>query len=209
MPLLLLLLACAALPPGIADEGAPSPAPAGGLALFPDERVGRDRCVPAMVVTVAADPVGFFKRLSQSIDFCVSNLVVVKPAWMAAADETLASIRRNATYIRRLTVVALPYKLMGVAEGWNAGLRACGACPWQLVCSSDVYLPPDMLRRFSNRFWNASTSGQERLHVAYVNWRNAAPGGFNFFALTGEVLAGVGYFDENYFPVSLHPPMSI
>lgn len=38
--------------------------------------------------------------------------------------------------------------------------------------------------------------------MAYTNWLNLDPGGYNVFALTKEVITNIGYFDENFFPVS-------
>jgi hypothetical protein len=40
------------------------------------------------------------------------------------------------------------------------------------------------------------------MNMLYFNWQNLDPGGFNLFAMSRPLIKTIGYFDENYFPVS-------
>lgn len=41
----------------------------------------------------------------------------------------------------------------------------------------------------------------KKVNVAFCNWLNLDPGGYNVFALSKDVISNLGYFDENFFPV--------
>ena len=182
-------------------------------------------CIPAMIVNVIVDPHLFLPRLISSIDHCITHLWINKPLHFNIS-KTIQIIKNN-PFINGYTIHEHSFLLFSVTEGWNSALRKMKKAPWYLICAYDVEFFKGQLNTFSRRYWvrsgllpahptlvnlvslsSPSLSHYSSLclflkvtNMAFVNWLNLDPGGYNLFALSKDVINNIGYFDENFFPV--------
>jgi hypothetical protein len=170
------------------------------------EIVASDNCIPVIGFGVISDPMNFCQRLVSSIDFCVTNLVVVHPSdyilhlngEKVPFHEAVLSWQ-NKSLIKKVTLLPLPYSLIGVAEGWNKIIRSDASAPWYMITAYDVEFLPGQLSEFSRRYWSESLFNVT--NFAHTKWLNLPGGkGFNLFAFSRSVIENCGYFDENIFP---------
>ena len=165
-------------------------------------------CVPVMGVGVVSDPQNFLLRLVKSIDFCVYRFVLIRSSYVDLQDSI--DLLRRSNHIKVLSLITYNYSISSVAESWNIILRSFPKEPWYLICAYDVEFASKQLKTFSRRFWEQSgwrvvnrtlLLGESSINIAFSNWRNMEPSGYNLFALSLEVINEVGFFDENIFPV--------
>ena len=143
-------------------------------------------CVPVMGVGVVSDPQNFLLRLVKSIDFCVYRFVLIRSSYVDLQDSI--DLLRRSNHIKVLSLITYNYSISSVAESWNIILRSFPKEPWYLICAYDVVNRTLLL-------------GESSINIAFSNWRNMEPSGYNLFALSLEVINEVGFFDENIFPV--------
>ena len=175
------------------------------------ESVDASKCVPLMSVGLITDPQLFLARLIKSVDHCIVNFVLVTVQNQQVRNN-IELIRENKN-IHNFTLVTHNSTIFGVAEGWNIAFKLFPNTPWYILCAYDVEFPPNQLSIFTKRYWNEcrweyvngslfQRRRKKHTNFAFVNWLNMNPGGYNFFAVSVEVIRNVGYFDENIFPVS-------
>ena len=169
------------------------------------------KCVPLMSVGLIMDPQLFLGRLITSVDHCIDNFVLVTVLNQQITN--IVELIRENRNIRNFTLVVYNSTIFSVSEGWNIAFKLFPNAPWYILCAYDVEFPPNQLSIFAKRYWNEcgweyvnGSLFQRQLDIkinfAFVNWLNMNPGGYNFFAVSVEVIRNVGYFDENIFPVS-------
>ena len=140
-------------------------------------------------------------RLLNSIDHCVNNLVVMVPADINFTEyQDVIDTNKN---IYNSSVIRSSFRIFGVSEGWNAGLKTFPQSTWFLICNYDVEFLSGQLREISTRFWQdigVLPNTTSKYQFALVNWNNMGPGGFNLFAISKFLVGKIGYFDENFYP---------
>lgn len=129
-------------------------------------------------------------RLVDSIDHPVDKLCIVQngsdPDVVAAIDDLRINKRQwiNSVYVER------PFRNMGVSPAWNTIIKGFPECPYWLISNNDTLFLPGDLAKF-NAAWQANQG-------AVITAPNGA---FSCFAIGPEVVAKVGLFDENIWPI--------
>lgn len=130
--------------------------------------------IPALIVPVLNGP-DLLAEMLASVDVPVGLTVIIDNGQGVADD-----VAPGAWHVR------LPHNL-GVAASWNLGMKLAPDAPWWAIVNHDVVFAPGDLERLAAQV-------------------EAEPGtlwttdGMAAFAISAQVLARVGYFDENYHP---------
>jgi GT2 family glycosyltransferase len=134
--------------------------------------------IPAMVVPVLTRP-DLLHRMLDSIDYPVSDLVIIDNGHVAPGRQVVENVQRT-------HVVTMPCNL-GVPASWNLGVKCLPHATWWLIVNSDAWFPAGSLERLA-----AVQSGGVVLSAASPPWA--------CFALHDEAVQQVGLFDEGLYP---------
>jgi FkbM family methyltransferase len=129
-------------------------------------------------------------RLVSSIDHPVDKLCIVQNSGdpdVVAAVEQITTVKNqwiNSVYVER------PFRNTGVAPAWNSIIKSFPECQYWLISNNDtLFLPGDLMKIHAS--WQAN---QDSVITA-------PNGAFSCFAMGPAVVATVGLFDENIWPI--------
>jgi GT2 family glycosyltransferase len=128
--------------------------------------------IPVLIIPILNRP-ELLDALLASIDYPIGRIVVID----------------NGNVVGDLPgvhVIHLPHNL-GVAAGWNLGMKATPDALWWLISNNDIEFGPGDLARLAEVIDSNASDINYMLDMAV-------------FAITQETLAEVGYFDENFHP---------
>jgi len=118
-------------------------------------------------------------RMLRSVDSAVKRLVVL--------DNSGRGVDIPDGPWEQADVFAMPSNL-GVAASWNLAIRMGHRHPWVMVCSDDMWWPPNAMHEFED------LSGENRI-VLSSTWPYWCA-----FTIGMGVVSEVGLFDEGYYP---------
>lgn len=141
--------------------------------------------IPVMIVPTL-DQSECLSRMLRSVDRTVGHLVVVDNGrwWPREAPLELP----DTPWALRRTVTELPGNL-GVAGGWNVGIKGTPYAPWWLIVNDDVEWPPGALER-----------AEEAAGPAKAVVFGDPVSRFAAFALGERAVEKAGLFDERFHP---------
>eukprot|EP01041_Mallomonas_annulata_P003629 gene3629-7226_t len=157
-------------------------------------------CIPALGITVIADPSDYIPRILKSIDYCIHTVVIVH-SFGLYVNESIAMLRLS-SHVRNVHVFHDSRYLFGVSEGWNIILEYTKhRAPWIVMCAFDIFFPPGELQKISRTYWNEylKTAGNVFAFVNYLNF-NTSLAAYNTFVVSHSTILKIGTFDENFFP---------
>jgi len=129
--------------------------------------------IPVLGIAYISQP-GLFRELIGSIDHPIDRLVIIDNSPEGDAPAPPGSIH-----------VATRHNL-GVSASWNLVIKSNPLAPWWAIVNSDMEFGPGDLERLSGMV----QPGPAVYHLD----------GFAAFAVTPDVIARVGLFDENFVP---------
>lgn len=129
-------------------------------------------------------------RMVDSIDYPVERLCIVVNGTDDTVADALTSIGNGRNPMVSRVYIERPFRNMGVAPAWNSIIKSWPECDYWMICNNDtLFLPGDL----------------EKYHLTWQRNQGsfiAAPqGGFSCFILDADVVAAVGLFDENIWPI--------
>ena len=129
-------------------------------------------------------------RMIDSIDVPVERLCIVQNGADGDINRAVRDITAGRNPLINRVYLERPFRNCGVAPAWNSIIKSFPECEYWLIANNDtVFLPGDL----------------EKYHTLWQNNPEsvivAANGAFNFFLITPQVVARVGLFDENIWPI--------
>jgi GT2 family glycosyltransferase len=129
-------------------------------------------------------------RLVDSIDVSVERLCIVQNGKDDIVETAIDQIARGRNPMVQKVYLERPFRNMGVAPAWNSIIKSFPECDYWLIANNDtVFLPGDLSKYHGLVFDNPNSI------IA------AATGAFNCFTITPKIVADVGLFDENIWPI--------
>lgn len=133
-------------------------------------------------------------RMVSGIDYPVDKLCIVQNGCDDSVAESIATICKNKNQNINKIYIDRPFRNLGVATSWNTIIKSFPECAYWLIVNNDTVFHPGDL---------------ERYHTAYLNNQNALildsnaniNSGFGGFIITPHVVATIGLFDENIWPM--------
>lgn len=129
-------------------------------------------------------------RLINSIDYPVDKLCIVQNSKDPDVEDAIRRLTNekhpwiNTVYVHR------PFRNMGVAPSWNAIIKSFPECRYWLISNNDtLFLPGDLAKL------NATALANPHGVITAPN------GAFSCFCIGPQVVAKVGLFDENIWPI--------
>lgn len=130
------------------------------------------------------------RRLIDSIDFPVQKLCIVQNGNDDTVSQVMQEIENGLNPLIQAVYLNKPFRNMGVAPSWNTIIKSFPECPYWLISNNDtLFLPGDLEK------YHVLTSENPSMVVAAPN------GAFSCFTITPEIIAKVGLFDENIWPI--------
>ena len=159
--------------------------------------------IPLLSVSLTADPKRYLARLLNSIDTQIGRiLVLIGNEDSAVLDQLDAQAKgiSNQFVGENLEIIRVDHN-PGCAAGWNMGMRAVqdsDQVPWAVIVNNDIAFHPGSLQslatEMNNRIENDKDFGMGFLDlIKEARWSGFAP--------TRQLVARVGLFDENFYPV--------
>jgi GT2 family glycosyltransferase len=130
-----------------------------------------------------------FLRLIDSIDLPVQRLCVVQNGKDDIVDMAIDQLARGRNPLVQQVYWERPFRNMGVGPAWNSIIKSFPECDYWLIANNDtVFLPGDLAK------YHELTQSNDSIIAA-------ANGAFSCFTLTPKIVAEVGLFDENIWPI--------
>jgi len=129
-------------------------------------------------------------RMIDSIDVEVERLCIVQNGRDDTVDEAIRDIAANRNGLIRNVYIERPFRNMGVAPAWNSIIKSFPECQYWLIANNDTVFLPGDLQKYDDLYHHNANAV-----IA------AANGAFNCFVITPEIVAKVGLFDENIWPI--------
>lgn len=129
-------------------------------------------------------------RMVDSIDHPVERLCIVQNGQDPGVNEAIDRIRSDRNPNVAAIYLERPFRNMGVAPAWNSIIKSWPECRYWLISNNDTVFLPGDLRKY-HETWEANQGSL----IA------AANGAFSCFAVGPDVVAKVGLFDENVWPI--------
>lgn len=130
------------------------------------------------------------QRMIDSIDFPVDKFCIVQNGNDDTVSETIDNLKKTHPQFVNKIYLQRPFRNMGVAPAWNSIIKSFPECEYWLIANNDtVFLPGDL-----EQYHNTWTRNPHALVAA-------ANGAFNCFIISPYVVAKVGLFDENIWPI--------
>lgn len=128
-------------------------------------------------------------RMVDSIDYPVDKLAIVQNGCepdVEAAIKQIASTKGmiNTVYVER------PFRNIGVCPAWNSIIKSFPEMPFWLIANNDTVFLPGDLEKY-HKTWEANQTSL----IAASN------GSFSCFVISPFIVATVGLFDENIWPI--------
>jgi GT2 family glycosyltransferase len=125
-----------------------------------------------------------------SIDQPIEKLCIVQNGTDDTVNDAINAISAGRNNLIDKVYIERPFRNMGVAPAWNSIIKSFPECAYWLIANNDtVFLPGDLTKYNDLYHHNANAV------IA------AANGAFNCFVITPEIVAKVGLFDENIWPI--------
>lgn len=129
-------------------------------------------------------------NMINSIDVPVERLCIVQNGHDDSVDSAVREIASGRNRLINKVYIERPFRNCGVAPAWNSIIKSFPESEYWLIANNDtVFLPGDLAKYHNLYMQNANAV------VA------AANGAFNCFLITPEIVAKVGLFDENVWPI--------
>jgi len=166
-----------------------------------EDRAKKDVIIPLISVACTHDVLRYIPRMLKSIDVNVEHIQVyignsnssVREIIKSSINETVVNYPR---FLQGHVTVHESASNLGCASGWNLGLRFMrdSNISWGIIATSDIYFRPDSLSRIY-----ANMAKLYRPGIAFINMDLLAS--WAIFIMTSELVANVGLFDENIYPM--------
>ena len=129
-------------------------------------------------------------RMISSIDYPVEKLCIVQNGRDDTVDEAIRDIAAGRNNLIEKVYIERPFRNMGVAPAWNSIIKSFPECDYWLIANNDTVFLPGDLEKYH-------TLIKENPHSIIAD----ASKSFGCFAITKAVIAEVGLFDENIWPI--------
>jgi len=129
-------------------------------------------------------------RMIDSIDLAVERLCIVQNGHDDSVAQALQYIAAGRNALIDKVYIERPFRNMGVGPAWNSIIKSFPECEYWLIANNDtVFLPGDLQKYLDLHRQNS--------HAVIVD----ASHGFSCFLISPEIIAKVGLFDENIWPI--------
>lgn len=150
--------------------------------------------IPVIGVPIV-NGIHWLKRLIDSIDYPVKNLLIINNNGRGQLDKDLNQIRDNGhPLIENIHVCHMPSNF-GVSGSWNFIIKSYLMAPYWIIVNHDIMFAPGLLRRMYDEAEN-SDSGMihAKKSIDYDSGR------YDLFLIKDWVVQKCGLFDENLYP---------
>lgn len=137
----------------------------------------------------------WLKRLIESIDYPVEDLVIINNNGRGEFDEELNQLaNQNYDHIGKIKVTHLPANI-GCSGAWNLIVKSYMNCPYWIIANNDICFSPGMLEKMHQEAMNTDCG---MVHAKRSDWGG---GSYDLFLIKDFVVQACGLFDENLYPI--------
>jgi len=129
-------------------------------------------------------------RMIDSIDQPVARLCIVQNGSDDTVADAIAQVAAGRNRLIEHVYVQRPFRNMGVGPAWNSIIKAFPECDYWLISNNDTLFLPGDLEQYHD-LWQTNT---DSIIVSSI-------GAYNCFVISPHVVAKVGLFDENIWPI--------
>ena len=148
-----------------------------------------------MIGTAVVTNTHWVKRLVESVDYPVTNFLIINNNGRGEIDAVLDAIAATPhPYISKIKVVHMPSNL-GVPSSWNLMIKSYMNCPYWIIVNDDV--------AFGSGFLSEMYLATTRDPVAGIVHGFAGDhniGSWDLFLIRDHIIQAYGLFDENLYP---------
>lgn len=150
--------------------------------------------IPVLGVPIV-NGVRWLERLIQSIDFPVTNLVVIDNNGRGEIAADLENLRKTLpSTVENFHIINLPGNI-GVAGAWNLVIKSFINSPYWVISNHDIEFGPGLLQ-----FFHEGITYGTGVELAHASPGEFGDGSFECFAITEIGVQRFGLFDENIYP---------
>lgn len=158
------------------------------------QQITKQNRIPVIGVPIV-NGVHWLKRLIDSIDYSVENLLIINNNGRGEIDEELNTIRDiGHPLVENIHVCHMPSNL-GVSGSWNLIIKSYMMEPYWIISSHDIVFTPGMLEKL---YQAAKNSDAEMIHPKKSP--DYESGCYDLFLMKDSVVQKCGLFDENLYP---------
>lgn len=129
-------------------------------------------------------------RMVDSIDIEIEKLCIVQNGNDDTVEDAIKKIQQGRNPRISKVYLERPFRNMGVAPAWNSIIKSFPECGYWLIANNDTLFLPGDLEKYHN------LSIQNPTSVI-----TDARGSFSCFTISPHIVATVGLFDENIWPI--------
>lgn len=158
------------------------------------QQIRKQNRIPVIGVPIV-NGVHWLKRLVDSIDYPVENLLIINNNGRGEIDEELNTIRDiGHPLVENIHICHMPSNL-GVSGSWNFIIKSYLMKPYWIITNHDIMFTPGLLERMYNE---AKNSDAEMIHPKKSP--DYECGCYDLFLIKDSVVQKCGLFDENLYP---------
>lgn len=137
----------------------------------------------------------WLKRLIESIDYPIKNLLIINNNGRGEIDEDLNQIRNiGHPLVENIHICNMPSNL-GVSGSWNLIIKSYLMEPYWIITNHDIMFTPGLLEKMYNE---AENSDSGMIHAKRSSGYDS--GCYDLFLIKDWVVQKCGLFDENLYP---------
>lgn len=161
--------------------------------LFPSYEQLDSKPIP-VIGTAIVNGVHWLKRLIDSVDYPVSNFVIVNNNGRGELDKELEEIiDQPHEWIKKIHVCTPPGNI-GCAGAWNLVIKSFLTSPYWVIVNHDVCFGSGLLKEMVTR------AEEDEVGMVHGDPGDRGDGMYDLFLIKDWVVEKVGLFDENLYP---------
>lgn len=151
------------------------------------------RSIPVMGIPIV-NGVHWLKRLIESIDFPIENLLIINNNGKGEIDKDINKLKKvKHKFIKKLHILDMPSNL-GVAASWNLIIKSFLMQPYWIICSHDISFQPGLLDEMYDK------AECDYTDLIFGSSGDFGDGSYDLFLIKENVIKNIGLFDENFYP---------
>jgi len=140
-----------------------------------------------VLATTTLHTIEYLNNFIDKIDYPVDRLSILCNSSSLEYFLKITNIKKN-VFVNKIYFSFCPYN-MGCSTSWNYHIKMNPHSKYWILAGDDISFSPGDLER-------ANTAAQNSIISLSKNWA------YSFFSISQDCINKVGFFDENYHPVS-------
>lgn len=136
----------------------------------------------------------WLKRLIDSIDFPVENLLIINNNGKGELDNDLNNLKeKDYPLIEKIHILNMPSNI-GVATSWNLIIKSFLMKPYWVISNHDISFQPGLLKEM----WEKAQD--DSIGIIHGSGGDFGDGTYDLFLIKDWIIQKIGLFDENFYP---------